>query len=131
MGLMLAEVAAFLQTSAVGTLGTDIFIGEIPKGDDLIIVLFETGGMASDHTHDGARDVNPGLQVRIRGKRNGYKAGREKATEVDNLLDGLTNTTLGTHMYKFIFATQQPMFTGYDSTDRPNWTQNFRICRDP
>lgn len=134
MGLMLAEIADFLQTSGVGTKGTTIIIGEVPgkeDTDDLIVMLFETAGIASDHTLDGARDVNPGLMVRVRGKRNGYKAGREKAESVDNLLDGLANTTLGTHIYKFIIASHQPAYIGLDPKDRPEWSQNFRVCRTP
>lgn len=136
MAIMLAEIAAHMQTALIGTIGATtgwtIRIGEVPNTPDTAVMLFETGGMASDFVHDGARDVNPGLQVRVRGARNGYLTARGKAEDIDDLLDGVANTTIGTHTYKWIRAVQQPIFMGFEpGTDRPEWSQNFRICRDP
>ena len=136
MAIMLAEIAAALATAGIGTLGATtgwtIRLAEIPATPDTAISLYETSGMASDFVHDGARDVNPGLQVRVRGSREGYIAAREKAEDIDDYLDGIANTTIGTHGYKWIRAVHQPAFLGLEpGTDRPQWSQNFRICRDP
>jgi hypothetical protein len=136
MGIMLAEIAAHMQTAAIGTIGATsgwtIRVAEIPDTPDTAISLYETSGMASDFVLDGARDVNPGLQVRVRGARNGYLTARGKAEDIDDLLDGIANTVIGTHTYKWIRAVHQPVFLGHEpGTDRPQWSQNFRICRDP
>jgi hypothetical protein len=136
MAIMLAEIAAYLQTGAIGTIGATtgwtIRVAETPATPDTAVMLFETGGLASDFVLDGARDVNPGLQVMVRGARNGYITAREKAAAVDLLLDGIANQTIGTHVYKMIRAVHQPAFMGLEpGTDRPQWSQNYRISREP
>ncbi len=135
MAIMLAEIAAMLQTGGIGTLGATtgwtIRVAEIPDTPNTCVTLYEYAGMPSDHTHDGTRDVMPGLQVRVRGDRNGYIAARDKAEAISVLLDGIGNTTIGTHVYKYIFSTQQPSFMGLDENQRPMWVQNFRICKTP
>ncbi len=133
MGIMLEEIAAYLITSGICTaLQTDLFVAEVPEKNDLVVMLFEYGGSPSDHTLDGERFLYPGLQVRVRGKRNGYLAGKQKADQVDALLDGLSNTVIGTHRYFSIFANHSPAFMGYaEGGHRPEWTQNFRVCKEP
>jgi hypothetical protein len=129
MGIMLAEIAAYLVTNGIGTIGTDIFVAEVPDTPNLCVMLFEYAGSPSDHTLDSTRVTNPGLQVRVRGERNQYIAGREKCESVAALLDGLCNTTIGTHFYYSIFAAQEPSFLGLAENNRPEWVQNFRVSR--
>jgi len=135
MAIMLAEIAAMLQTGGIGTLGATtgwtIRVAEIPDTPNTCVSLYEYAGLPSDLTLDGTRDVTPGLQVRVRGERNGYITARGKAEAVSVLLDGVGNTTIGTHVYKYIFATQQPSFLGLDENQRPQWVQNFRVCKEP
>ncbi len=135
MAIMVAEIAAMLQTGGIGTIGAttgwSIRVAEIPDAPDTCVSLFEFAGSPSDISLDGARDVNPSLQIKTRGDRNGHIVGREKAEAIALLLDGVGNTTIGTHVYKYIFANHQPAFLGLDENQRPTWVQNFRMSKTP
>ena len=135
MAIMLADIASRLQNGTIGTIGATtgwtIRVAEIPNAPDTCVSLYEYAGLPSDLTLDGTRDVTPGLQVRVRGERNGYIAARQKAEAISVLLDGISNITINGTKYKYIFATQQPSFMGLDENQRPMWVQNFRVCKEP
>ncbi len=86
---MLTEIGAYLATKSVGTVGTDIFLGQMPDQPDNCIALFEYAGSPPDLHWNGEY---PGLQVRVRNK--SYAAARTKIGEIMNELHGLYEQTL-------------------------------------
>jgi len=135
MAIMLVDIAGRLQTAGIGTIGAatgwSIRVAEVPDKPDTCISVFEYAGSPSDISLDGARDVSPGLQVRVRGERNKYITAREKAEAVALNLDGVGNTTINGMVYKYIFANHQPAFAGLDEAQRPWFSQNFRVSKVP
>jgi hypothetical protein len=119
--LLLDEIGAYLVAQGIGTLGTDLFLGEIPpKAPDAAVGLIETGGRAPEHTFGSAVGApaweSPSLQVLARAKT--YVAARNKAHDIYKKLDGLSNTTLSGVFYLSVFAIQSPFALGRDDADR-------------
>jgi hypothetical protein len=126
---MITEIAAYLATNLSKTVGIDIFINDIPEYPDDCLILFQYGGQESEFTHDGLRDVRPQLQVLTRSSQSDFATGEALALSVDSLLDGITNTTIGTTVYKSIRSLGQPAFYGPDAMGRPIWEENFSIVK--
>lgn len=125
----LAEIAAYLQTAAVGTVGTDIFERYQPSTPSLCITLTETTGLEPEDTHDGKTLERAGLQVLARGTRGGDAAALAKAKAAETALHGLSNTTIsGTH-YLLVTANHAIAYIGRDRNGRPEWSQNFTVLK--
>ncbi len=131
--LFLAEIAAYLASGGLGTVGTNIFVSpNLPdvEGAELITMLFEYGGMASGLTMDGAECANPSLQVRVRAGKFDYASGIGRIKAVEALLHGKANLTIGSHNYKLIQAMGSPNYIGRDEKGRPEWTQNYHVMKE-
>jgi hypothetical protein len=126
---MLAEIAGYLVANSIGTLGTNIFIADIPEKPDLAVMLFDRPGSQNLYTYDGERVEMPGLQVLVRGEQSDYSTARTKAATVYALLDGVANTVIGTHTYLSIMASSPPYDYGPDGMGRQIFETNFQIRR--
>ena len=122
---MLKEIGAYLATQNVGTVGTDIFLGQMPDQPDNCIALFEYAGSPPDLHWAGEY---PGLQVRVRNK--SYAAGRTKIGQIRNLLHGLHNTSLSGTRYLLIKARGSPEILKRDANGRIEWFINFEIIKE-
>jgi hypothetical protein len=122
--MMLSEIAEYLEDEAIGTVDTDIFVGFMPDDPADCICLYEYAGSAPDWTGDGKKHMNPGLQVVGRG--NVHATVRAKLQEIEDLLDGLVNTTIGTSFYVGIWAAQSIVPLGWDK-NLVKLAQNYRI----
>ena len=118
---MLAEIGAYLATKSVGTVGTDIFLGQMPDQPDNCIALFEYAGSPPDLHWNGEY---PGLQVRVRNK--SYAAARSKIREVMAALHGLHEQTLSGTRYLLIKARGSPEILKRDASNRIELVLNFR-----
>lgn len=125
MLMLLDDVAAYLQTQGIGTIGTDIFKGAMPDQPDNCICLYEYAGSPPDLHWNGEY---PGLQVMARN--TSYAAGRTKIETIRTKLHGLTEQTLGTTRYLLIKANQSPESLGRDENNRQEFVINFTIIKE-
>lgn len=124
--MLLDDIALYLQQKGIGTIGTDIFKGQLPATPDNAIALFEYAGEPQDLT-----DANleyPGLQVLVRNK--SYASGRQKIEQLKNDLHGITETTINNVRYLLIQAKQSPFFLERDENGRAIFVVNFRIIKE-
>lgn len=124
--MMLDEIAAYLATQSVGTVGTNIFIGIIPDSPDNCVALFEYGGSAPDLV--GTYVERPNLQVRVRN--TSYSTGRAKCASVITALHTLGETTLSGTRYLWVAAKQSPISLGVDAKERYEWSINFQVVKE-
>jgi len=124
--MLLDDIAFYLQQKGIGTIGTDIFKGQLPATPDNAIALFEYAGEPQDLT-----DANleyPGLQVLVRNK--SYASGRQKIEQLKNDLHGITETTINNVRYLLIQAKQSPEALPRDENGRAIFVVNFRIIKE-
>jgi hypothetical protein len=132
---MLDDIASLLVAGGVGTLGTDIFLGYIPKDNPTTTsgaccMLFEYGGNPPELLLSDVGDEYAGLQVRTRANRDHYKDGKAFAKHVELHLHGVSNTTINGKVYKLITAQQSIAFLDRDEQSRPEWVQNYIVMKD-
>ncbi|WP_461365563.1 minor capsid protein [Candidatus Darwinibacter acetoxidans] len=143
---MLKEIGTYLATQNVGTVGTDIFLGQMPDQPDNCVSLFEYAGSPPDLHWNGEY---PGLQVRVRS--TSYSGGRAKIGDVMDALHGLHEKVLpgeadakgdnddngepseppasGTR-YLLIRARGSPEVLKRDASDRVEFVINFEIIKE-
>jgi len=109
--MMLEDIADHLEANGIGTVETDIFIGLMPDAVDTCIGLYEYAGKPPTITHEGTRIERPGLQVIARG--TDYSAVRATLQAIDDLIDGLSNVTIGAGFYLSILAEQSAISKGW------------------
>lgn len=100
------------------------FKSYMPPTPDQSIAVFETPGEDPDQSDGTAYDL-PGFQVRIRGEKFEYDVARTKAEAV---FSALNNATISGYVYVFA-ATSAPLPMGYDKSDRPELSWNFRCMK--
>ena len=122
---MLTEIGAYLAQKSIGTVGTDIILGQMPDQPDSCIVLFEYAGSPPDLHWNGEY---PGLQVRVRNK--SYAAGRAKIKEVVTELHGVHELTLNGTRYLLIKARGSPEVLKRDNNNRVELFVNFEIIKE-
>lgn len=132
--MFLDEIAAYLATQGVGTVGSNIFLGSkavIPSGAGPYLSLTETGGSAPTRIHNkaSANTQRPTAQILVRA--TSYLAARTMAKNAYLALDGTYNTVLGAVLYHSITARQEPTDIGLDAQDRPMISFNIDVEKAP
>lgn len=122
--MLLDDIAAYLQTNSLGTVGTDIFKGSLPDQPDNCIALFEYAGDRPEHAQGAPLD-KPGLQIRVRNK--SYSSARQKCQEIQNLLHGIHEQIINNTRYVLMLANQSPEPLGRDASDRMEFVQNYSV----
>jgi len=126
------EISTFLQTGGIGTLGASsdwgIFTGREPTDPDTAVTVYDTPSAPSNPKF--LLD-EPSIQTRIRGAINGYLGGYDKAQEIKDLLLGIPKQVIGQATYVGIWQTSDIMFLKFDDNDRPLFTINWRMFREP
>ena len=106
-----------------------MFVGQEPDGGgvaDKVVSIFDTGGGQPDTK----RTLKlPTIMIKIRGDVFGYQAGYTLAELIVTTLHAVENTTVNSTRYIYIIAQSDINFLGYDKSNRPMWTINFRIMR--
>jgi hypothetical protein len=110
--MMLSEIATYLAGQSIGTVDTDLFVGFMPDSPESCVCLYEYAGKRPEWTHDKKKWMCPGLQVVGRG--SVYATVRAKLQAIEDLLDGLTNTTIGSSFYRDIWTDQSVIPLGWD-----------------
>lgn len=138
MGLV-ADLYGLLEAEGLAGSGTDWDLTERRSGDsplrDRLVTISEDGGPepevpTSEGIGDGAMMEVGGL-IKVRGNPGEGIEAATKAEAIHALLHGRLRQTMGDHYYERVKAmTGEPVFIGWDSRDRPEFTTAFRAYRE-
>ena len=120
------DIAKFLETQAIGTVGTDIFVGLMPDSPSNCIAVYQYAGQKPQL---GLDLEEQGLQVRVRN--SSWATAMTKAKSIYDLLHEKTwDTTMesGKVVY-FIEATGAMMQGGKDPKGLHHVILNFIVTR--
>ena len=125
---MVNDIAEELEDDGVGTVGTNIFCGKMPDAPDICIAVSQYGGQPIDEVSEDME--YPGLQIIVRGAKDGYAAAMTMAEAVRQSIHGITDTTLTSTYYYRISANHSPAQLGFDGNDRPLFVINFSVIKE-
>ncbi len=116
------DIATYLQTNGIGTIGTDLFKGYLPDTESgTHIGVYDTGGPAPDVDLTSLK--NPTMQILVRS--NSYSAGKTKIEAIRNLLHGVINTTIGSTFVLFMNAQSEGGHIGRNQRGQDEFSINF------
>lgn len=130
------DIATYCANQGLGTLGTDIFVNDLPDKPgypDNLIVFNDTPGFPPDHAMGGPSTnpvfENPTLQVLVQ---NIYsETASNNCYNVFQELDGLKDQTIDSVVYLLVTALNTPFIIGKDENDRYRVACDFLITRRP
>lgn len=124
MILVSTEIAAYLQTQGLGTLGTNLYKERMPEMPDTATAIFSTGGIMSD-PKEGYD--NPTIEVMTRA--DDPATAYNQIAAIYNVLQGLNNVLLasGTRLVHMWALQSQPINIGQDENKRTRFTQNYQL----
>ena len=123
------DLKDILESSAAAlglTFGTDLFISKMPDNPDICYCLYDYPGEPPEVNYE--YDM-PSVQVRIRGKKGGYRNAWLAAKDIRDVLHGIHNEEWNSARYIGIWCQSDILAVGYDDNNRPLLTVNFRIHR--
>ena len=132
---LLNELATYLQTAGLGTIGTTVFMGALPMDDpatgvqDACIAVLAVPGLPPVRAHDLTKYERPVVQILTRGAPYAFAAAWTVATAAWEALDGLANQTLSGVQYISIMALQSPWRLKVDELHRPFIVFNVACAR--
>lgn len=115
------DVADYLATQSVGTVGTDIFVGRSVPDPDNQVVVFATGGPEPSRHLATMKEMT--VQVYIRN--TSYSTGNTKLEAVRTALHKKHGLTLTNHRILFSMAASEGGHIGQDSEGRDEFSINF------
>lgn len=120
--IFIEQVATYLQAQGIGTIATDIFIGNMPDTPNNCIAVINTGGLAPSMY---IPDKRPTFQVLVRN--TDYEAGEIKLSAIRTALHQLANESLvsGQTFVYYIFLNAEGGHIGKDVNGRDEWSINF------
>lgn len=118
------DLAEYLEDQGLGTVGTDIFTGDMNDSPDNVIVLNQTGGMPPSVMGDYEQ---PGLQINIRN--TSYAFAQTLALKILKKLHGIINTTIEGVLYHRIDV-QSSQWAGTDEKNRTGWTIGLIVTKE-
>lgn len=122
MSIIIDDIADFLEDEGIGTVGTNIFVGQQPDSPANCITVIDTGGQRPDIDLPTKR---PTFQVLVRN--TDYALGAAKLLEVRNALHNNYNATLvenGNYFYS-INAITEGGHIGKDDIGNDEFSINF------
>lgn len=125
MAVVIDDVATYLATNGVGTVGTDLFKGYLPESPNACVSVLDTGGSQPD---PDIPTKEPTFQIMIRS--TNYSTGRSKLDTIRSLLHQEDNIELvsGQTYFYFILAISEGGHLGRDDNGRDLFSINFH-CR--
>lgn len=127
---LLDEIGDYLSSQGVGTVGTTLFLGQMPDTPDAAVAVLEYGGVEPVRTMSSSPAYErPRIQITARAAT--YPVARSKAQQAWNALDGIGNRNLGSPgvRYVFIEALQSPFSIGSDQNGRARSAFNCQIMK--
>jgi hypothetical protein len=128
--MILQELGLYLQQNGHGTLGTDLFIGQVPNTPATMIALLQTGGEPPGRTHDtkgGVAYEHPTLAVWSRDTTPA--AALTTAYSVRNTLEEIRNVSLNGSRYVAVEAMQEPFILRLDGSENVIAAFNIRATK--
>ncbi len=127
--MLLDDLLDLLTSGGAGTAGTDLFGGPYPATPVEVIGLLETGGMPGTYTMTTEPGLeHPRVQAMVRSET--YTAGRNRAQQCANLLDGLRSRLVNGVRYHWAQVVTPPTYVGQDANARYLFSLNFDVVRD-
>jgi hypothetical protein len=99
MAYILNDLATYMQTNSIGTIGTNLFKGYMPDAVNTGVCILDTGGPEPDKYLPTKK---PTFQIYIRA--TDYITGKAKMDAVRALLHQVANTTIGGTYFYYILA---------------------------
>jgi hypothetical protein len=131
--MLLDDIADYLSSGGIGTVGTDLFKGTFPDAPDAAVCVYETGGLPPVHAMNALPGQavlrRPRVQVVCRAAADDYASARSKAEDVYRLLDGFPHRLINGVQYHWGSAVQEPFPGGRDEKARVLVTCNYDISR--
>lgn len=118
------DIAEYLEDQAIGTVGTNIFVGHMPDSPDVCIAVYPYAGEPAPVEWEGEF---PRVQIRVRD--DDYATGWATSYAIFEALHQLTETTIETELYHYIEALGSPEQIGRDNKNRINFVLNFRVTK--
>lgn len=134
---VLDEIGQYLQDQSLGTLGTDIILGDSKPSPALLVCIYEYPGRTPRDIMGPAGTLpaidQPRIQVVVRGDSapGGYAAARSKIDAIWKKLHGVQSQTLSGTAYIRVWALGSPGFLKRDENHRPYLVCNFQVQRVP
>lgn len=121
---LIDDVASYLQTEGLGTVGTNIFKSYLPEtSTGTILAVLDTGGTEPDRY---LPTYEPTFQVYIMAEN--YSDGKAKLDAVRTALHQQANVTLGSTYFYFIMAISEGGHIGRNENGKDEFSINFQ-CR--
>lgn len=114
---VLDEVAIFLQTAGVGTIGTDLFKGSRPDEPDDCVTIYEYPGNASEYVQNKPTPNQESVQLQIVGRGKQYEVVRAKVKIAWDAMQ-LVQATLSGVKYRRLHPNASLGLIGRDNNDR-------------
>lgn len=122
MSTLIGDIADYLVTKGLGTVGTNIFASYMPDSVDTGICVLDTGGVMPD---PDLPTKSPTFQIFIRGA--DYETGKAKVNAVRTTLHQVANTTIGSIYFYYILAQSEGGHIGRNERGLDEFSMNF-IC---
>lgn len=123
MSFFIDDIADYLEDQSIGTVGTNIFVGNLPTNapDDSVLVKV-TGGAAPDHYLPTRM---PSFQIYVRNSE--YSAGTTKVEAIITAINKRTNLKLVTGGNYFYYITLEGDYghIGRDENERDEFSMNY------
>ena len=120
--IFIEQIAEYLQDQGIGTIATNLFIGNMPDSPDACVAVINSGGVEPSID---IPDKRPTFQVLIRN--TDYEAGEVKLAAVRTALHQFMNDYLvagQTYVY-YIYLVSEGGHIGKDVNGRDEWSVNF------
>jgi hypothetical protein len=117
-----SDLAAYLATQSIGTVGTSIFIGQFPVDTTEGVLLIPTGGLTTLKTISTER---PTVQVTTRYK--SFATGWAKSYAIYALLNQPLTFTSGANRFFYSRAIQPPFSLGQTDRQLCRIVNNYQI----
>lgn len=114
-------IQSYLQDEGAGTLGSDMFVSQIPAAPNNCITLYGETGLVTDYQSDYGSDWM-GLLVMTRGD---YSYASEKIWQVHNLITGLTDGETDDFTLTTTMIQSNPAQIENDSEGRRVYTAHY------
>ena len=107
--MLLDDMGLYLSDNSVGTLATDLWLGNLPEDTDNVVAVFEYEGEPPLNTMnpDPGNAISEFPRVQILVRNTSYTTARTKMNDIFKLLDGYTGEQNGVR-YKVIKALGSP-----------------------
>ncbi len=121
------QIALYLQSQSLGTVGTTLFYGFLPTASGTIAVVYDTGGEAPDQRlgYD-----YPTFQIRTRANAgaSSIENAYTRAADIYNVLQSISDVTLNddTKLIDITALQSSPISLDKDESGRAEFTINFR-----